>query len=119
MNLLKLHYLDHIVPHYILLNSGVIMSPTNNRGAMAKLYTAYHNVLKLFMGLSKYDRNSPLCVYTNVPNCPALIRKIVYRFKCRIEMSDNAMISALQTSGTLYSSSLHRKWRELLYVNNS
>ena len=94
-------------------------SPTNNRGAMAKLYTAYHSVLKLFMGLSKYDRNSPLCVYTNVPNCPALIRKIVYRFKCRIEMSDNAMISALQTSGTSYSSSLHRKWRELLYVNNS
>ena len=93
--------------------------PTNRRGAMSKLYTAYHNVLKLFMGLSKYERNSPLCAYTNVPNCSALIRKIVYSFKCRVKNSSNAMVIAIQSSQIPYNSSLHKKWRELLYVNIS
>ena len=38
-------------------------SSTNQRGAMAKQYKSYHNVLKMFFGLSKLEISSLVCAY--------------------------------------------------------
>ena len=92
-------------------------SSTNNRGAMSKLYVAYHNTLKMFLGVSKYERNSPICAFLNIPNCAGIIRNLIYKFRCRIEGSDNSIIVALVKSGHRNSSCLWTKWKELLYVH--
>ena len=53
---------------------------SNRKGALSKLFVAYHNILKLLIGVSTRERNSPICVYLNVPACSAVIRNLIYRF---------------------------------------
>ena len=53
-------------------------STSNNRGAMNKLYVAYHNILKMFVGGSKFERNSILGAYMKIPNCAGVIRNLIY-----------------------------------------
>ena len=93
-------------------------STSNNRGAMNKLYVAYHNILKMFVGVSKFERNSILCAYMNIPNCAGIIRNLIYKFKCRLEKSSNSIIVALVSSCYRYTSCLWTKWHELLYVQH-
>ena len=91
-------------------------SPTNKKGSMAKLYTAYLNVLKMFIGMSKYERTSPVCAYTNVLSCSALIRKFIFKFISRLKSSKNELIIAICTSNLFFTSAIRIKWRELLYT---
>ena len=88
---------------------------SNRRGALSKLYVAYHSILKLLIGISKYERNSPIFVHLNVPTCAAVIRNLIYKFKCRVDQSKNPILQSL-TSSQWGNSCLRRKWRELLYV---
>ena len=44
-----------------------------------KLYRAYHNVFKMFLGVLKFESTSTLCVLFNVPCCAAVIRNLLYR----------------------------------------
>ena len=93
-------------------------STSNNRGAMNKLYVAYHYILKMFVGVSKFERNSILCAYMNIPNCAGIIRNLIYKFKCRLENSSNSIIVALVNSCYRNTSCLWTKWHELLYVQH-
>ena len=52
-----------------------------------KLYTAYHNILKIFIGVSKTEHTSPICVNLNVKNCPAVTRNLVFKFISRLHYS--------------------------------
>ena len=45
-------------------------------------YIAYHNVMKLFIGLPKREHNRPICVYNEIPYGPAQIRNYIYKFIC-------------------------------------
>ena len=60
-----------------------------------QLYTAYHNMLKLIVGVSKREHTRPICVSLKVVYCPALIRKLIHKFIGRLINSDNDFISAL------------------------
>ena len=40
--------------------------------ALKNFYIAYHNVMKLFIGLPKREHNRPQCVQYNIPHAPAL-----------------------------------------------
>ena len=51
---------------------------------MNKLYTAYHNVLKISIGVSKCEHTRPICATLNVKYCPALIRNFIYKFISRV-----------------------------------
>ena len=84
---------------------------------MNKLYIAYHNMMKLLIGVSKFEHNRPICVYLNVPYCPALIRSIVYKFMGRLMKSSNNYIKAICEMSWFYTSQIWRHWRSLLYVN--
>ena len=90
---------------------------SNSRGAMSKLYVAYHNTLKMFVGVSKFERNSTLCAYMNIPNCAGIIRNFINKFVYRINNSDNPIIVALVNPGFDNSSCLKMKWKDLCYVN--
>ena len=88
---------------------------SNRKGALSKLYVAYHTIFKLLIGVSKYERNSPIFVHLNVPTCAAVIRNLIYKFKCRVEQSKNTILQTL-ISGQWNNSYLRSKWRELTYI---
>lgn len=79
-------------------------SPTIKTGYVAKLYAAYHKVLKMFLGLSKYESSSAACTYTNEESCSALIWKMGYKFMCRLKTSNNDLITTKQNSSIWFRS---------------
>ena len=82
-----------------------------------KLYTAYHNILKSFIGVNKREYTSPICVYLNVRNCPAVLRNLVFRFMNRLQTSSNIIISSIYSSSCFYKSQIWKHWRFLLYIS--
>ena len=86
--------------------------------AIRKLYTAYHNSLKILIGVSTRKENSPICANLNVKSCPALIRNLVYKFMIRLNVSENSIIASICRSSCYYTSPMWKHWRQLLYVNS-
>ena len=86
--------------------------------AIRKLYTAYHNSLKILIGVSTREENSPICANLNVKSCPALIRNLIFRFMSRLNASDNNIIRSICKSSCYYTSPMWKHWRRLLYVNS-
>ena len=84
---------------------------------MNKLYIAYHNILKLFIGVPKWEHTRPICVTLNVKYCPALIRNLVYKFMCRLPVAKNIFVRTLCDMSCFYRSSIWKHWRFLLYTN--
>ena len=84
---------------------------------MNKLYIAYHNMLKLLVGVAKWEHTRPICVDLNIPYCPALIRNIVYKFMGRLIKSSNEYVKAICNMSIYYTSYIWKHWRFLLYVN--
>ena len=87
------------------------------KAVINKLYTAYHNMLKLIVGVSKWEHTRPICVSLKVVYCPALIRKLIYKFIGRLTNSDNDFISAICRMSVFYRSNIWKHWRSLLYAN--
>ena len=83
---------------------------------LSNFYVAYHNVMKLMIGLPKSDHNRPLCVRYNVPHGPALIRNFIYKFICRTNESQNMVLCAINKSVCQFQSPLRKKWKSLLYT---
>ena len=82
-------------------------------------YTAYHNIMKLFIGLPKWEHSRPLCVAQDIPYGPALMRNFIYSFICRLNESQNMIIGAINNSDCRYNSPLRKKWNSLLYTQYS
>ena len=87
--------------------------------SVTKLQITYHNILKRNIGLSKYESTSATCTFTNTQCCQSTIRNLVFKFVCRLDKSDNALIKALLASSVVYSSRIHSHWRRLLYVHGA
>ena len=81
------------------------------------LCRAYHNTLKILLGVSKREYTSPLCAFLNIRTCPGVIRNLVFRFIERLKDSSNSIIKALYGSSTYYKSAIWKHWRSLLYTN--
>ena len=79
-------------------------------------YIAYHNVMKLFIGLPKREHNRPLCVTHRIPYGPALIHNYIYKFICRLDRSENKIIYTINNSDCKYESHIRNKWKSLLYI---
>ena len=84
--------------------------------ALNDFYIAYHNVMKLFIGLRKREHNRPLCVNLDIPYGPALMRNYIYKFMCRLERSQNSILCTINKSDCKYESLLRKKWKSLLYI---
>ena len=65
---------------------------------------ATDQVLKRNIGLSKYESTSATCAYTNTQCCQSTIRNLIFKFVCRLNKSDNALIKAVLASSVMYSS---------------
>ena len=88
-----------------------------SQNVINKLFIAYHNTLKLFVGVNKREHTRPICVALNVKFCPALIRNLVFKFMTRLTLSKNTLLKALYDSNCFYKSIMWRHWRSLLYTN--
>ena len=53
--------------------------------SICKLQITYHNILKMKIGLSKYESTSATCAITNTQCCQSVNRNIVYKFVCRLD----------------------------------
>ena len=80
--------------------------------SICKLQITYHNILKMNIGLSKFESTSATCAITNTQCCQSVIRNRVYKFVCRLDKSKNTIVKALLSSSIVYS-----HWRGLLYVH--
>lgn len=87
------------------------------KSSMNHLTIAYHNVCKMFLGYSKFESNSIVCSVFNVLSCSAVIRKLTYKFICRIELSSNELLCTVRDSVLSYTSGLRRLWMNSLYVH--
>ena len=83
---------------------------------LRNFYTAYHNVMKLFIGLPKREHTRPICVSYDIPYGPALLRNLIYRFMCRLQESQNMILYIINQSDCQYDSPLRKKWNSLLYI---
>ena len=68
------------------------------------------------LGLSKYESTSMLCIPSNIPSCQAVIINIIFRFICRLQKSNNAILQTIQSSSLVYNSRIRQYWRNKLYV---
>ena len=84
--------------------------------AIKNFYIAYHNVMKLFLGLPKWEHNRPQCVQYNIPHGPALLRSFIYKFIIRLYSSQNKLLYVIGRSDCLYESQIRKKWQSLLYT---
>ena len=84
-------------------------------GTIRKFRIAYHNILKLLLGFSKYSSNGVICTVFDVPSCSAVVRNLVYRFRCRLDHSNCLFISEILCSDLRFTSLIREHWMSLLY----
>ena len=87
-----------------------------SKRSLANFYIAYHNMMKLLIGLPKREHNRHLCVRYDIPHGPSLLRNLIYRFMCRLKESQNKLICAINNSDCQFESPLRRKWHSLLHT---
>ena len=75
--------------------------------SVSKLQITFHNMLKRNIGLSKYDSTSATCAYTNTQCCQYTIRNLIFKFMCRLNKADNALIKSLMASSVVYTSRIN------------
>ena len=66
--------------------------------SICKLQITYHNILKMNIGLSRFESTSATCAITNAQCCQSVIRNRVYKFVCRLDKSKNTIVKALLSS---------------------
>lgn len=86
------------------------------KSTVNRLSISYHNIMKMFLGLSKYESTSMLCAYMNIHCYQSLIRKLTYKFIQRLNTSENTIIKMLQTPSIVYTSRIQAHWRRLLNI---
>ena len=87
-----------------------------SKQVLNKLFIAYHNVLKMMCGLSKFERTQALCANINVPHCSAVICNLISKFMDRFNQSDNVLIRAFCSSDLYYNSLIKAHWYSLLHI---
>ena len=101
--------------------------------SITKLQIAYHNILLMFLGMSKYESTSYLCTHFDIQCCQSVIRKctpfdiqccqsvirkLVYGFMFRLDSSVNYIINNILATSLRYTSRIRKHWCSLFYINS-
>ena len=70
--------------------------------SMRKLIIAYNNGLRRMLNLPKYNSTSEMFVNLNIPSFDELLRKLVYSFRNRIQVSGNSLVNGIVKSSEPY-----------------
>ena len=70
----------------------------STKTAIKNLKVAYNNSLRRLLGLPSHTSASSMFENLNIPSFRELLRKYVYNFKNRLEISDNVIIRGIYLS---------------------
>ena len=60
--------------------------------SMQKLKVAYNDAMRLLLHIPRWHSASQLFVSMGVPTCDALLRRLMYKFMCQLDESENSII---------------------------
>ena len=89
----------------------------STKSSLIKLSTSYNSVLRRLLCISKPYSASSMFVSKGIPSFAELLRKSIYRFKNRIELSSNSIITACLSPLIYISSPIRKWWSSVLYMN--
>ena len=81
-----------------------------------QLEVAYNNVFRRFLGYDKYCSASSMFVENRTDGFDARVRKLVYGFRERLQISANSLIETIINSSAWRSSRLLNLWEKYLYL---
>ena len=81
---------------------------------MKNLKAAYNNSLCRLLGLPSHNSASSMFANLNIPSFGELLRKYVYNFRNRLEISDNVIIRGIYLSHTPLHSGIWDWWCDIL-----
>ena len=87
------------------------------RASHHKLRVAYNDCLRILMNKPRYSSASELFCMARIPTFEALLRKLLYKFKCRLNVSMNCVIQVLtnpKLSTVRYMSQFWLFWNQCL-----
>ena len=87
-----------------------------------KLRVAYNNVFRLFLRLPRDEQGRPcsasgMFVSRKVRSFQEIIRNLVFKFQCRLNLSQNDLVVCNLFSNVLDRSKLRKLWYKLLHQN--
>ena len=88
------------------------------QSSLRRLTVAYNDGMRLLLRAPRSCSASQMFVKVGVPTCPALLRNLMYKFMCRVAVSDNDIISVIcnpRRSSVRYTSRLWCHWRKCLH----
>ena len=84
---------------------------------ISKFYIAYHNCLKIILKIPKCAGNSYIYVSFGVKTCKEVIRTFIYSFLCRLNCSNNSIITDILHLDVFYKSKIKAHWINNLYIH--
>ena len=81
-----------------------------------QLEVAYNNVFRKFLGYDKYCSASSMFIENRTDGFDARIRKLVYGFRERLQISENSLIDTVINSSAWRSPRLLNFWEKCLYL---
>ena len=83
-----------------------------------RLHVCYNKMFRRLLRLPKYYIASAVFAERLTPDCKAVIRKIVYEFKSRLDKSRNTLIIAVLGTDIRWKSKIQRQWVKSVYIHN-
>ena len=91
---------------------------TYKKGSLLKLQVAYNDCLRILLKKPRSTRASKLFCDLGLSTFMALLRNLTYKFMCRLENSENNIISLMSDpsrSTVRYASAIWNHWHECLH----
>ena len=84
-----------------------------------KLNVAYNNVFRSFLRLPRDAQGRPcsasgMFVKRNIKSFQEIVRNVVYKFQCRINISDNELVKSTLFKNVMSKSKLRMHWNKIL-----
>ena len=96
-----------------------IWSYNNHDKFYQKLKVAYNNVFRFFLRLPRDAQGRPcsasgMFVSRKVKSFPEILRNVVYKFRCRLDASENELVKSTLFKNVANLSKLRKHWNRLL-----
>ena len=91
--------------------------------AYKKLNVAYNNVFRYFLRLPQDAQGRPcsasgMFVRRNIRSFQEIVRNVVYKFQCRLNISNNDLVKSTLFKNVICQSKLRKHWNKLLLSSN-
>ena len=87
-----------------------------------KINVAYNNVFRYFLRLPRDEQGRPcsasgMFVRRNIKSFQEIMRNVVYKFQCRLNISNNELVKSTLFKNVICKSQLRKHWNKLLLIS--